>query len=130
MKHLLKIVVIDLILIAGFSSCTYGTFEGTGGGGNLIITNIPAAYKSTQDETYTIEIGGNSTYKFSPAPKITGSKVSAPLYNDTTVYTASGPVLLTFVIHKNGIEEARMSNKIVNFFDGSGLVEWKTDTTP
>jgi hypothetical protein len=126
MKHLLKIVVIGLILIAGLSSCTYGTFEGTGGVGNLLIANIPRALISTKSVTYSMKIE-TPQYKFDPEmKKITGTKLSAPLYDNTTVYTAGGSIPLTFVIYKDGTEEQARMSKSVTFYDGSGLVEWKT----
>jgi len=134
MKNTLKLCMISLLVLAGVVvlSCTDGTFEGTGGNGNLNIIGISSEYNNKYCEAIATGTGG--PYTFNPTSssrvKISNRAVKAPLYASAgTRYTGSAKLTIMVSVYENetGGSPLNAAPKIfsnVQFYTGSALVDW------
>jgi len=133
MKNMLKLCMIGLMVLAGIAvlSCTDGTFEGTGGGGNLNIVNIPTEHYGKYCEV-SVTGSGVSLLSFDPSSpriQIISETVKAPLYDATSEKYTGNNTNLSVTVNlydsvTGGTPNPTKSYNNVNFYSGSALVNW------
>ena len=132
MKRVIHILIAALVLTMGLAlvSCQDGIFEGTGGGGNLIITGLSGfngQYIEVEGSSGSTAIGFKSSSGGNSRIKISGGKVTAPVYNQTTFsrYTGNDTFTITITIYANdstATSSARKTCLSVRFYSGGALL--------
>ena len=137
MKRIAYIVCIVFLLLAGlvFSGCKDGVFEGSGGGGNLIIldrTSV-AGFQLNGKWIEVDGVKGSQRIGFNPTNprfKYSGRKLSKPLYDlDTKAqYTEANSFSFTVKVYENDSTATLLDSKaypsVTISNKGSGVIDW------
>jgi hypothetical protein len=125
--------MISLMVLAGIAvlSCTDGTFEGTGGGGNLNIVDLPGDYNGKYCEVSVTGQGLESPLTFGSSAQriqIKDKAVKAPLYTSAgEKYTGSQNLTVTVDLYDEvigGTSNIKKTYNDVKFYSGSALFNW------
>lgn len=133
MKRVIHIGMAGLVLAVGivFVSCQDGIFEGTSGGGNLIITGLSGfngQYIEVDGSSGGTTIGFKSSAAGSARIKISGGKVSAPVYNQSSFeqFKGNGNFTVNIKIYGDNTTSSTVSEQraglTVHFYSGGALL--------